>query len=1060
MGGLQIRKEPISIFSASAGAGKTFRLVAEYLSVALCNVNEPHKFREILALTFTNKAANEMKQKILEALKEFSNKDRSGKSKGIGETVCSILNISTSELEYRSRLVIEEMLHDYGSIAIGTIDQFTHRLVRTFSLELGLPGRFDVEIESDLILETAIYNLIQDVGLNHSLSELLVDFAKSNVENEKNTDIFPALLKISYQLTKETAIDPMKSMEEWSLDKHLSFQKILTSLERSYIKIAREHSNEIIKLLKQIPNEKMYHNDWWESIIKRLKLKDPLGWAPSKSLSAIGKNPDRLLKKEYLSEKKEYSILIGQIIEQLNQVSLLAAKAVLLDEVRKNDRSSSVLTEISKKLELIFDQLNIQPIWKFNGLINDEINKAPASYIFERIGDRYKHFFIDEAQDTSELQWENLWPLLENSTSDQTLGGTVMIVGDAKQSIYRWRGSRAEKFLSLMEHCGRNDSPSLNLPSLKGRTEHIRLNENWRSAKSIVEFNNDLFSSILEAKDFSNDLYKNTYKDSTQIPRRLKEGRIHLRLLENDHSIIELNALDMLVKDIRSAQDREWCLSDMAILVRTKKQGMEVANHLAKESINIISPELLSLASSRYVLTMVSLMEWMIYPDEKSRQWELILRLFEAGIWKANEDELHYQGQIISDNHPDNFKQLIKEILPNFHMKIASQLNLYELAEYMLRAIGVAKKADPFIISFLDKTHEFSFKKGNYLQEFLIEFKKKKKDWSISSPDIVDAINVMTIHKSKGLEFPIVFVPFVSFPSKNDEKNWFELNYNSVFELNSEHPPRTLLSLKSFKGRAQPLKASISQIYPDYVNRSSESQDEQIFDDINLLYVAFTRPQESLTIYLDKSVYGKMIFNELSRKYEFINGELIIGNYRSTEIGTNEKGEDSFLVKLNKCFSSDWTKTVKIFSKPQSGREQRMGNSIHRVLERVRVPEDMSKAMDMANQEFQWSKEEYNFISKKINSVLDDSRLSMLFNAEEIYSERPLIVPGQGIYRPDRLVKCKNGSWVVVDYKTGEQKKEHQEKINNYAIEIGSVIGAQPQTILLYIGDKIVIYEN
>ena len=318
----------------------------------------------------------------------------------------------------------------------------------------------------------------------------------------------------------------------------------------------------------------------------------------------------------------------------------------------------------------------------------------------------------------------------------------------------------------------------------------------------------------------------------------------------------------------------------------------------------------------------------------------------------------------------------------------------------------------------------------------------------------------MTIHKSKGLEFPIVFVPFVSFPSKNDEKNWFELNYNSVFELNSEHPPRTLLSLKSFKGRAQPLKASISQIYPDYVNRSSESQDEQIFDDINLLYVAFTRPQESLTIYLDKSVYGKMIFNELSRKYEFINGELIIGNYRSTEIGTNEKGEDSFFVKLNKCFSSDWTETVKIFSNSQSGREQRMGNSIHRVLERVRVPEDMSKAMDMANQEFQWSKEEYNFISKKINSVLDDSRLSMLFNAEEIYSERPLIVPGQGIYRPDRLVKCKNGSWVVVDYKTGEQKKEHQEKINNYAIEIGSVIGAQPQTILLYIGDKIVIHEN
>ena len=1060
MEAIQVRKEPISVFSASAGAGKTFRLVAEYLSIALCNVNEPHKFREILALTFTNKAANEMKRKILEALKEFSNKDRFGKFKEIGETVCSILNISTSELEYRSKLVIEEMLHDYGSIGIGTIDQFTHRLVRTFSLELGLPGKFDVEIDYDLILETAVYNLIQDIGLNPSLSELLVDFAKSNVENEKNSDIFPALLKISYELTKETAIDAMKSMEEWSLDKHLSFQKTLTSIEKDYCKSANYHSEEMMKLLKQIPNEKIYHNDWWESIVKRLKLKDPLGWIPSKSLMTIEKNPDQLLKKAFLSEKREYSIFIDQIIKQLNQVSLLSAKAVLLNEVRKNDRSSSVLTELSKKLELIFGQLNIQPIWKFNGLINDEINNQPAPYIFERIGDRYKHFFIDEAQDTSELQWENLWPLLENATSDQTLGGTVMIVGDAKQSIYRWRGSRAEKFLSLIERCERNEAPNAFLPSLKGRTEHIRLNENWRSAIGIVEFNNHLFSGILGTKDFSNDLYESAYKESIQSPMGLKNGRIHVRLIESEHSIIQLDTLEMLVKDIRSAQGRKWSYSDMAILVRTKKQGMEVANYLTKESINIISPELLSLATSKYVLTIISFMEWVIYPDEKSRQWELILRLYEADIWKANEAQLHYQGQAISDNYPDNFKQIIKEILPNFNIKIASQLNLYELAEYMLRAIGIAEKADPFVISLLDKTHEFSLKKGNHIQAFLTEFKKKKKDWSISSPDGVDAVNVMTIHKSKGLEFPVVFVPFVSFPTKNDRKNWFELNYNSVFELNGEHPPRTLLSLKSFKGKAQVMKTSISQIYPDYVNNSSQSHDEQIFDDINLLYVAFTRPQEGLTIYLDKSVYGKMIFDELTSKYEFLNEELIIGNYSSTEIIKDDKVEGPYLVKLNKCFSSDWTKTVKIFSKPQYGQEQRLGNSIHRVLEKIRTPEDKSNAMAIANHEFQWSKEEYSFIFKKINSVLYDSRLSMLFNAEEIYSERPLIVPGQGVYRPDRVVKCKNGSWFVVDYKTGEQKKDHQDKINNYAKGIGSVIGVHPRTILLYIGDKIVIHEN
>ena len=378
MGGLELRKASVSVFSASAGAGKTYRLVAEYIATALSDINNPKKFSSILALTFTNKAANEMKRRILETLKEFSENPKLGTSSDIATTIKDILGISKNELAHRSRMVLQEMLHDYGSIAIGTLDQFTYRLVRTFAIELGLPGKFEVEIEQDVLLDLAVNRLLQDIGKQPSLTELLVQFAKSNVDNEKNADIFPALLEMSQQLTKENSINALKSLNKWSLKQHKEAQGSLRKLEKHFQEISHDISLTISNIFNQIPDEFISHYDWWVKLMNRLNLDDPNGWVLSKSLLEITYDPGKIIKKKFSKEIIVYVEALEEIKIQLLRIQDISAKAILLNEIRRNDRTTSVLAELSKKLESIFEESNIQPLWKFNQLINDELNSQPG----------------------------------------------------------------------------------------------------------------------------------------------------------------------------------------------------------------------------------------------------------------------------------------------------------------------------------------------------------------------------------------------------------------------------------------------------------------------------------------------------------------------------------------------------------------------------------------------------------------------------------------------------------------------------------------------------------
>ena len=1055
MASFPIRTKSLSVFSASAGAGKTFRLAAEYLATALRDPQQPKAFVHILALTFTNKAANEMKRRILDSLRDFSEVADFGDSKGLASAVCEILEISDRELAIRARKTLELMLHDYGSIGIGTLDQFTHKLVRTFALELGLPGQFEVELEQELLLDLAVQELMTEVGSNQALTNVLIAFAESNVEDEKGGDIYPALLDMAAHLSKETSVDALRALGQWSLDSHADAQKALQAFQRHLLESAAAIGTAIFDALERANTGAISNLNYYTGIAGRLLKRDPAEWVPSASLQKVIEDPMAVYK---TAERSKQGPELGQELGGYFQRALeLAGQAMLVKEIRKNDRSASVMVELSKALERVLERLRIQPLWKFNRLIHDELGKQPAAYLFERLGERYQHFFVDEAQDTSTLQWANLWPLLENALSAES--GSSLIVGDGKQSIYRWRGSDAESFLTLIERSEAAQPPLDAYPSLQGRTEHIPLQDNWRSRTQIVDFNNALFADLAAQGVFTRPTHATSYQRAPQNPKGKPGGRVDVRLLPSLNQVdLWPLALDTLVRDLRTAEAAKWAWADMAILVRDKRQGRAIALRLAKEDIPVVSSELLALSSSSYVLAMAAIMNWMLVPLERDRQWAVLKELHAAGLWAVPASELHLAGAALSQPEAPPFATQLKAILPGFDADIAWKLSLYEMGEYLARALKIAQLGDPFVLRFLDALHDFSHKQLNRLEAFMSEWARKKDAWSISAPPGMDAIELLTIHASKGLEYPLVYVPFATLKPKDGRSAWMALDWTELFGLDTEAPPSSLLSLKSMK--EPKVREPLHAVHPEYVEAAERAVEERIFDDYNLLYVAFTRSRDGLTFYLTEDYYGKDLWAHIARTYPGTTDHLQLGEWPAPVDRAAHGPAPALPWPMAQVASDDWTHRVRLARFEEEGPEQRLGNAVHRVMERIRRPGDAAQALAQAAAEMQWTAEERQEVEARVAKALSDERLKPLFEAAEIYTERPLLMPEKGVKRPDRVVKLQDGRWLVVDYKTGDVQEEHATQIERYAEGLTSVLGTRPGTLRVYLRDQIDVYGS
>ena len=1056
MASTNLESARIAVYSASAGAGKTFRLAVEYGAAALARPDDPGAFRRILGLTFTNKAAHEMKDRVLRTLQKAVELDDPF-ADPIAKEIALLLDIDAAELRRRAAAVLSEMLHDYGAVSLGTLDQFTHRLVRTFAIELGLPSQFEVELDDDYLLDLAVYELMSDLGTDSALTQLVLDFARANLEDDKQADVFEALKAMAKHLSKEASTDAVAALRGWDLDRHRQLQTNLRQKATDLRARMRAAAPKLLKLLASLPAESVNRADWYASYFKKLRKPDAKLWVPGAHVrkSLMG-DPVAILK---VAAQKDSALrdqaeeVVAQMKGLLGDPLETALDGVVLDLLRRHDRSASVLSELARRLEDVLDRLRVQPIWKFQPLIHRELRDQPTSYLYERLGERYARFLVDEAQDTSRMQWANLWPLMEHALTGREQGAGAMVVGDGKQSIYRWRGSDAEEFLDLVARAKKGDSPSDALPGLEGMSGFVAMGDNWRSRHGIVAFNNRLYTGL--AAKLGQDDHRTAYADSAQNPRGASGGYVQLRGIEaEDKSEFDPAVLDALVADVRSRRAAGWSWGDMAVIMRRRAEGRMVAERFAAEGIPILSSELLAVTGSAAVQAMVALFRWMLRPGEPEREWDVLRGLRRAGVWQVGTEEWLLLGQsrrrVQDAPIPEDFEPVLRRIIPGWSPDVAWRLSLYEMGAYTARALGFNADADAFVLRLLDAMLDFSKRQVNRLEAFMEEYARRAPMWSVSAPAGADAVELLTVHKAKGLEYPIVFFPWAQLDNPRFDPVW--LDPRGVLGSDLDLPPSALVPLTKFSSN-EGLLDEVGQRWPAYAERVRETAERAAFDDANLLYVATTRAVDELWVYFDpKKGYGGWWLQHAE-------AELAQGEAR--QLGENLWAWGAMPAPeaaapaaptwdQSTVRNRDWTDTVKLARPRDEEPEQRFGNALHAALERIRDRRDAAAAAYSAAERSQLDSAERDRLVDTLALALDAPELADWWTATETYTERSLLHEG-GVLRPDRIYRRADGRWVVADYKTGAPQAEHEEQVRRYADLLEPVLGERPLPVVLYL---------
>ena len=389
-----------------------------------------------------------MKERIIGALKDFSNPDIINNNNSMFKELSSELSLQPETLHLKSKELLNSILKNYAAFDVSTIDKFTQRIIRTFAFDLKLPLNFDVELDTESLLNKAVDNLISRAGSNEQLTKLLIDFAIEKTDDDKSWDVAFDFNKIAKLLVKETDITYINTLKEKSLNDFKELKENLTKQRKSTETQIIETAHKTLMLISESGLE---YSDF-----SRKTLPNHFSKASQLDLNRLY---DNKLQENITERKNIYNktldASLAEIIDTILpeiEINYLALKHFVyhhkfLSNFYKNLTPLSVLNAINQELDLLKVEQNKLLISEFNAILSEEVKTQPASFIYERIGEKFQHYFIDEFQDTSQMQWENLIPLLGNSLSSEN--GSALIVGDAKQAIYRWRGGKAEQFIEL-----------------------------------------------------------------------------------------------------------------------------------------------------------------------------------------------------------------------------------------------------------------------------------------------------------------------------------------------------------------------------------------------------------------------------------------------------------------------------------------------------------------------------------------------------------------------------------------------------------------------------------
>ena len=1036
------------IYSASAGSGKTYTLAKAYIKLLISSKNNEH-FRNILAITFTNKAVGEMKARIIDKLKLFSLKSDEKFKDSMFIDICNELKITNVELEYKSYNVLQKIVHNYGAFEISTIDAFVHRVIRTFAFDLNLPVNFEVELDQNYILNKAVDRLISKAGIDKELTKTLIDFAVEKTDDDKSWDVSIDFFSIGKLLLSENDLPYIERLKKKTLR---DFNALKNHLQKFVSNLKTKIINNASSVLTLIQEAGLEYKDFKGQWLPKHFIKLSEGNF-NVSFSTAWQNA--LLENNDLTKVKEEPFIVDtirsiqpQIAEAFTSTKKLIFSIKFNEAIYKNITPLSILNALQKELNNLKDEENKILISEFNTLISNEIKSQPTPFIYERLGEKFKHYFIDEFQDTSKMQWYNLMPLIDNTLSSS--GSSVMLVGDAKQSIYRWRGGNAEQFIDLYS------KPKTAFPHTESNVEN--LGYNYRSSKEIVSFNNSFFDFI--AKEvFQDSRYSLLYKQANQKLIKDDEGYVNISFVDynnTDEATEQYSALTY--EKILECQKHKYQLKDICVLVRKKKDGIAISNYLTSQGISIISSETLLLKNSPKIQLLNSVFLLLVNPNEKRIKLDVLANISRL----INISDIHDFFKKHVQLEISDFFSALKKYDIELDYKQLIQTPIAEAAENLVRGFKLCEKeSDAYVQSYLDVVLDFTYKEASNISRFLDYFDSKKENLSISVPNNLNAVSIMTIHKSKGLEFPVVIFPFADLDIYEDKKGreWFPLNPRDYLGFDN--------ALINYKNEISEYSDVGFQIYHNH-----KSQLE--LDNINLLYVTLTRAEDKMYIISKKNLSSTALKEQKSFSSLFINYLRHIGKW-SEHINSYEFGKN--ISNTNNTEEKTITENYTFISKPKdihnlniitkNGQlwetEQQeailYGNLLHIVMSKIETKKDIEEAIDAIVSEGLINNDDVKKIHSIVESIIHHKKLSKYYSDEYIiHNEKEIITENGEFLRPDRLA-IKNDKVIVIDYKTGAESTLHKNQINRYASVLEDMNYSIDKKLLIYTNSDLNIIE-